>query len=478
MLLGLCVHILYLSYTPYNVREHDVEGHLGYIKYVATNWRLPDPEPSSGWENFQAPLYYITAAVVYKISGNVGIDYHIVLQVLSLVYFTVLLIFGVLLLQIVCKTKWLFFTSTALLIFWPSGIIDSVRIGNDPMYDMLFVMTMYFLMRWLVDKQNTHFYAAALFAASTMATKLNGVLVLGIFGMFFVSTWLKTKQKRSYLLKIVFFISVVLLASYISLFRLVIAIIQDPHFNILAANASSTITGTSVGNTLHNYVYFDVHTYITQAFTDPWNDIGGRQYFWNFLLKTMLFGEYRFPSADGQFVATLLSILLLQMFVFLLFGLFFVKHHNNVMILWLILSVLSLIYYHHSIPNSNTGDFRFIFPAIIPFIYFYLTGVDFFIVCKLKGIRNFGCILAYLFILGTCFFFIISQGQQFKIIIFWIAFAAPIALFFYTEKQKIGAELAPIHVPGTSRERREGMRVLQKIPENHQSSESKYAGGF
>src|SRR4051794_35382636 len=147
ILLGLLLHILYLSYTPYNVREHDVPAHLDYIKYVATNWRLPDRHPADGEEYFQAPLYYIIAAVVYKISGNASLDYHRVLQGLSLVFFTVCLIFGVLLFQRVCKTKWLFFTSTALLVFWPSGIIDSVRVSNDPMYDMVSVIAMYFLMR-------------------------------------------------------------------------------------------------------------------------------------------------------------------------------------------------------------------------------------------------------------------------------------------------------------------------------------------
>ncbi len=41
--LGLCVRILYLSYTPYSERTHDVlnyGGHLDYIKYVANNLGL------------------------------------------------------------------------------------------------------------------------------------------------------------------------------------------------------------------------------------------------------------------------------------------------------------------------------------------------------------------------------------------------------------------------------------------------------
>jgi len=418
--LGLCVRILYLSYTPYSERTHDVlnyGGHLDYIKYVANNLRLP--ESKGGWEYFQPPLYYITAAVIYKISNTLNFDYLILLQILSLIYSAFFLIFGTLTLRILFKRKLTFLTSAALLAFWPSGIIHSIRIGNDPLFYMVFVISIYFLMRWLVDKQNKHFYLASLFAALTIATKLNGVLVLGIVGIFFVSTWLKTKQKRRYLIKAVFLISVVLLASYFSLFRSIRTALQDHHFNVLVGNMSEMPSGLSVGNNLRNYLYFDANTYVTKVFTDPWNDAGGRQYFWNYFLKSMLFGEFSFPSAVGQFLAKILSILLLQMIAFLLVGLFIsiknFKPSNLVMLLWFILSIFSLIYYRHTYPFSPDGDFRLIFPAIIPFIYFYLTGINYFIEYKLRIIEIFGYILAYYFILASCFFFMIPLGNQLMI---------------------------------------------------------------
>ena len=76
ILLGLLLHILYLSYTPYNVRTYDVMfygGHFDYIKYVATYWRLP--VPNSGWETHHPPLYYISAAIIYKIANILSLDY-------------------------------------------------------------------------------------------------------------------------------------------------------------------------------------------------------------------------------------------------------------------------------------------------------------------------------------------------------------------------------------------------------------------
>jgi hypothetical protein len=37
-----------------------------------------------------------------------------------------------------------------------------------------------------------------------------------------------------------------------------------------------------------NYLWFDLRTFVTAAFTSAWDDDKGRQYFWNYLLKTSL----------------------------------------------------------------------------------------------------------------------------------------------------------------------------------------------
>ncbi len=182
ILLGLLLHILYLSYTPFNVRMHDVTaygGHLDYIKYVAIHWQVP--EPTSGWEYFQPPLYYISTAIIYKIATNLSINSLFALQALSFAYFTVFIIFGVLILRMLCQKKWMLLTGTALLAFWPSGIIHAVRIGNDVPYYTLSVIGVYFLLRWLVDKESKHFYLGTLFMALMIITKSNGLILVVIF---------------------------------------------------------------------------------------------------------------------------------------------------------------------------------------------------------------------------------------------------------------------------------------------------------
>lgn len=47
----------------------DMPGHMDYIDYVASNWRIPFA--NEGWQMFQSPLYYILSAPVFIISQKV-----------------------------------------------------------------------------------------------------------------------------------------------------------------------------------------------------------------------------------------------------------------------------------------------------------------------------------------------------------------------------------------------------------------------
>jgi hypothetical protein len=141
-----------------------------------------------------------------------------------------------------------------------------------------------------------------------------------------------------------------------------------------------------------------VHTYITEPFADPENDSGGRQYFWNYFLKTMLFGQFNFSSPKAPFLstitqilATILSLVSLQMIFFFLIGFILstrkFSFFNLLFLLWVVLPLFSLISYRYNHSFSPNGDFRFIFPTIIPFIYFYVSGTHFFMKRILELLR-------------------------------------------------------------------------------------------
>ncbi len=62
------VNIHNVATYPYTRSGFDWSGHVDYIRYVATNWRVP--VATEGWEMFQPPLYYFLSAIVYKLFGG------------------------------------------------------------------------------------------------------------------------------------------------------------------------------------------------------------------------------------------------------------------------------------------------------------------------------------------------------------------------------------------------------------------------
>lgn len=80
--------------------------------------------------------------------------------------------------------------------------------------------------------------------------------------------------------------------------------------------------------------------------------------------------------------ATTLSIFLLVFVFFSFIGFLSVIKKKSlisvIMFLWILLSLASLIYFRHTYSSAPNGDFRYILPVLIPFLYFVTSGIFFF----------------------------------------------------------------------------------------------------
>ena len=226
--------------------------------------------------------------------------------------------------------------------------------------------------------------------------------------------YLNKPQTYEFVRKTLFFIIIITFALYISLFRGIGIAIHDHHYNILDPNASGEPSALAVNNSLCNLFCLDLNTYVSQPFTDPWHDKGGRQYLWNYFFKSMLFGEFSFSFTSAQFLAKVLSVLLLQIVAFSFIGIVSsirkLNVPNLIMLLWLFLLLLFLLYFRYTNPFAPNQDLKYIFPVIIPFIYFYITGIESFTKCKFMIIGSFGYIITYLFVIASFCFFIVPLG--------------------------------------------------------------------
>ena len=68
IIVTLIINIHNVVTYPHTRSGFDWGGHVDYIRYVATNWRVPIA--TEGWEMFQPPFYYFLSAIIYKLFGG------------------------------------------------------------------------------------------------------------------------------------------------------------------------------------------------------------------------------------------------------------------------------------------------------------------------------------------------------------------------------------------------------------------------
>ena len=431
LLIGLGFNIFYLLNTPYNIRTHDVDGHIKYIEYVAQSLKIPHPDVC--WECHQAPLYYILAAIVYKASVLLGFGdkntIYFILQSFSVFLF---LIFSTVSIFIFKKIfidnkneeikntpfkNYIFYLVSFLFVFWPTNIMHSVRITNDTLFYVFYALVIFFLIRWLEKNNNNNFYFSILFSFLAFITKTHGVMAFALVASCVIFNFIKDK-KRLNNLKFYFKISSILITVFLIGFfasRLGARTIdkingEGQKSNLLVWNVAGLNGGLFTENKVKNYIYFDTKIFLTEPYIDNWNDKYGRQYFWNFLLKNSLFGEFFFKGIMAENIAIGISALLLMM-IFWIIGsmLFSVKESfKNNFVLKINAVFLLFSFLAHRIILSANGDFRFILPILISFCSFAGVGI---LEYRRKGVKNMEYIgygILSLFIILSMLFFIVG----------------------------------------------------------------------
>lgn len=380
ILAGVLLRLAYLSDTPFNVRTHDVGGHIEYINYILTNnFSLPDA--SDCWQCYHPPLYYIISAGTLCLFSKCQLN-GMLLQILSLILNFGFLFFGIKLLRLYIPPglgERYFNIAAALLIFWPSGIIHSVRIGNDSLLYFFMAAGIYFIAKWLADGEKNNIWFAVLFVFFCLITKNNGLLIMGAIGIAWIIRFIWNNNKKELLslgLPVLFILAFVTALVFLNPIKN--NYLSDGIGGVLVGNISKLGDEVKVDNKIENLINFDSKIFLQNAFTDPW--LGEeRQYFTNFLVKTALFGEFRFWQPVLQKIAILMNYLIIGMiFMIIIFTAFIIRNLKNsykmqdakillhlFAILTIVMSVMALMIFRYVNSFSCSGDFRYIFPIVI-----------------------------------------------------------------------------------------------------------------
>lgn len=397
LVFSLFIKILYFMVTDYNIRDHDAYDHLAYINYFVEHKALPPVEMSARRVFFHPPFYYITTAIYssafeYFASGQ-SWSANRAIQGLSIFYSLLFSIFSVKTILTIfshvehskiaekragsCDLKihrrspcgkyaWM---SCLLLVFWPSAILHSTRIGNDSLLYAATAAALYFLVKFYFEKQKRDAIYFSIFVSFGILTKVSAAIFLPVallvLAKMCLSRELDVRRDLARLISIPTLLFVTSLS--FALYPGVVSKLQNQKDHIYIENIEGVHSGLRVPNEPRNYFWFDIKTFMTEAYTSPWDDQKGRVFFWNYLSKTSLFGEWSFPGVLLTFMASVISLCFLTILAYTAAAVLNIRWVDFFFLFPLIVFTVAMYaavtYMRATFPVNI--DFRYIAPTLI-----------------------------------------------------------------------------------------------------------------
>ncbi len=375
VLLGTVLQVDYLSYTSISERNYDGPSHIEYIQSIAQDHRLPDMFACGPCGH--PPLYYALAALWSKVVVIGGwIPYDLGLQWLSLLLFFGFVVFALSIFRSCTSQPATLRLATALVVFWPSSIINAVRVHNDALASLLMLGAMYFTATWDRGGKSRDFHLALLFCALALLTKSTGYAVATTLVLFAAVRAIPAALRRESLKRCG--LAVVILGG-VAVGAIALRTSQRP------TTACQKVLGPAcdgryvpaVVDRPSRFVRFDLRRFVLRMDTLP--DDPGHDYFLNRLAKSSLFGVM--PLGDEladprhRILAVVMSVLLLAMVASCLIALPFSSGGSlrpyRVYLGGTLIMFAFLVAFRVRAPNEFHEDFRHIFPALVPFCLGY-----------------------------------------------------------------------------------------------------------
>lgn len=369
ILVGIFLRFAMFYSLPYTQFTMDVDGHVAYIQYIVENHSIPAADDC--WTCYHPPVYYTSAAIPFWLGSITSIGSCSSVQAFSLALSVFLLVCGLLLLKEIISGAPLG-VAAILWTVWPTLILVAPRIGNDQLFYAFHVLALLAGFNYIKKGFGKYLIIAVACAGLAMWTKSTGCVTIGLTILFTLIGFVKTnKLHRPTKTEII---------SWSLLFLIFAGIILEKFIgdNNLVGNIQSLNSHLIVGNEAKNYLFFDLKTFLTEPYTNAWDDELGRQYFLNYAFKTALFGEFKLvTTAFGKTIATIISLSFLGLLIYAIRGWWKTKLDVYHWILFIQGAVFfaALVFLRIKHPYSCSNDFRYILPVLLSFIPYVGLGI-------------------------------------------------------------------------------------------------------
>ncbi len=396
VLFSTLLHIGYALETPYTARAYDVDGHMAYIRHVADNREIPDADAC--WTCYHPPVYYVATAPVWKVAEIFHFPQPRAVQWAMVVLSVVTVACGVFSLRLSLRGP-AFAVAAILWAFWPELVLTAPRIGNDQLFFAVHGICLLTALLYVVERKSWSLVVGAIAAAVAYGTKSTGIVT---FAIWLTGFFLGYFPRERWLPKVGEWLGLCI-AGVLGIFVLIWTLGGDA----LIGNASGLNGALKVGAGPANFLYFDLPGFLTTTYTSAWSDEGGRQFFWNYLMKTSLFGEFKIrEDAVGEWLAGLMNLSFVFLLFFAVVG-FWKKRMDKIALLLLVqgfLFIAAMISLRLEVPYACSTDFRYITPVVLSFVPFVGWGI--FKECASVKWRVFGLFVTAVFVGATCILYL------------------------------------------------------------------------
>lgn len=373
-LLGVVLRTVYVLVTTYPIRAYDWWGHIEYINLLTRTAELP--QAAAGWVTYHPPLFYILTSTILRTAEAFGISFQTSLP--SLEILSLLLSIATLGVGITCMTMLfrkreecgVLLLSSALLATFPSLIFPSSNIGNDALLQFLAFLALFFLIRFWNQPRRCDSVALSVVLGLALLTKANAaVLVITSYLVLLFHPRMHLREKLTEITQSILIIAPLAAWFYVQRFLL--------EGGEIVGNASKLHPMLLLHPTFQTFLTFNPVRMLLHPFVNDWYDIFGREFFFEYLLRSALFGRFHFGESLIPF-AQLLLLSALILCIPLLRGLFEdVRRESDTFPLWIPLAVLlsAHILFVLSFPYSSSQDFRYSLLLTVPLAAYEAKGI-------------------------------------------------------------------------------------------------------
>ncbi|MBN2535791.1 MAG: glycosyltransferase family 39 protein [Spirochaetales bacterium] len=371
IILGIAIRICYFLYTDPGTRQHDIWGawnHIDYIRHIAKNFTLP---AVGTYETYHPPVHYILSAIPYNIVRLFGMqeDYSMRAVELLMVFFSALTLIFIYKIFNKCRiNKHALLIGVALACFHPNIIYMSVYLNNDATVFLFYIVSFYYLIKWVDDKSLKNVILLAVFTAISMLTKKSSIVLFPVLGIVFIVEFAKHRHEwKKYVKQGLIFLVIALPLGFSYIIRNYFLFHQDLSYAVPPL-------GTIMPNNPFNLFYVSIEELLKKPFVAPAPH--ENTFFLKMLIQTSLFSVFEFPGLEDIAVIMVACYLVLIVLIILNFILFKKEHMKDKGYIFLVNFVSTLVIYFRMrlySPYDCTQAFRYVAPFIMISLC-YFTG--------------------------------------------------------------------------------------------------------